>query len=178
MLRPMADEHASTVLNQKYDEFVAAELMVNPNADPNVIVRSVLDHVATYARSVNIAMNPLTEQHFNVLVQQVYQRQIQGLVNAKLQEFIQYFVNEKMPAREATHAAVKQLADWAAQNGYAGVGVMNDEQMEMLVSSVDKIIEKYRTEQEKGAIPVGQGVYADVVHPDDFNERMKKAGLS
>ncbi len=56
--------------------------------------------------------------------------------------------------------------------------VQFDEQMyEMLCKNIQDGVERYQVEKERGAVPIGQGVYAQPVHDDDYAEVIRRAGL-
>jgi hypothetical protein len=98
-------------------------------------------------------------------------------VNRRLQGFVAEYVNRGFRPRDAVARALQALSDWAVQNGGGEVRIP-EEQFEQLVMQVEQSIARFREEQARGAKPLGQGVYAEPIDADDFDERMKKVGLA
>ena len=92
-------------------------------------------------------------------------------INQKLQEFVAEYVNRGYKPRDAVASALKALADWASSAGMPAQIRIPADQFEMLVKSVEDQIGRFRTEQERGAVPVGGGVYVDVMDDDEFVEK-------
>ena len=97
-------------------------------------------------------------------------------INQRLQLHIADFVNRKFSPRDAVAGALRAVADWASAEGFPAAVQVGEEDFERLVTQVEQMIERFRAEQEKGAVPVGGGVYVDVVDNDEYAERMKRGG--
>jgi hypothetical protein len=179
------DDNSTRLVNQKYDELLAQQIAVNSHLEPGALVRGVLNALTAWGKSVNIALGAVTPAHFEHLVQLAWAKQLSHLCSKKLQEFLATNMSPTdrnmapMSARDAVKASLEQLANWARAMGYPveGIGVKTEEEFELLVKSVEQMAERFRAEQEKGAVPVGPGLYADVIDDEDFAERMKRAGL-
>lgn len=92
-------------------------------------------------------------------------------INKKLQELVAEYVNRGYKPRDAVAGALKALSDWASSEGMPAQVRVGADQFEVLVKMVEDQIERFRVEQERGAVPVGGGVYVDVVDNDDYAER-------
>ena len=181
------DTQAATIrINQKFNELLNEAVILNPTGDPREVVKVTYETLITWGKSVNIAVSGMSEELFNVLVQQVWVTQIHRNVNHMLRELIARNVSPTdrnmaaLPVREAVRKSLDQLADWMRSMNYPinAFTFDTEEQFEKLVKLAEKSVEDFRTNQEKGAVPIGQhGVYADKVSDEEFNERMRKAGL-
>jgi len=52
-----------------------------------------------------------------------------------------------------------------------------EESYEVLCKNIQEGVERYQVEKERGAVPIGQGVYAQPIHDDDYAEVIRRAGL-
>jgi hypothetical protein len=137
-------------------------------------------------QSLNKDMLQPSEAHFQHIVSIVRTKQLQFLCSRQLHKFIAENMSPPakniapMSARDACTNAFERLANWCRSQGYPveGIGIQSEEELAKLVQMVEQMHQRYREEQERGAIPLGQGVYADVIDPDDFAERMQRAGLA
>lgn len=88
----------------------------------------------------------------------------------RLHQFMSENLNAGLLVRDALRAALKRLADYAVlQNGVrTEVRMPNESEFEALATKYEEAIARYREEQERGAKPVGGGVYAEVVSDDDY----------
>lgn len=183
----MADDNATMLVNQKYDELMTQQIAINGQLQPpRVLVQNVLQALQAWGQTVNIQLGAVSGSHLEHLVGLTWVRQLTHLCNKKLHELIAHHMSPTdrnmapKSAQDAVRISLDQLKDWARSQGYPveGIGVKNDEEFQQLVAKVQELAERYRTEQEKGAIALGQGVYADVLEDEDFNDRMRKAGLA
>lgn len=69
--------------------------------------------------------------------------------------------------RESLARAFRRYADRVGGN--TEIKVSNDT-FEMLAAEYTRLFDKYEEEQEKKAVPVGGGVYVDVVRDDDYHD--------
>jgi hypothetical protein len=173
-------------VNQKFVELLNEAVIINPLGDPREIVKVTFDSLMQWARSLNIAVSGMTDEMFKSLCGQVWISQIKQNVNTMLREILAKNVSPTdrnmttPPVREAVQKTLNDLADWMRANNYPlnYFDFKDEKQFEQLVATAEKAIETYRTNQEKGAAPLGQhGVYVDTLHDEEYQERMKKLGL-
>jgi hypothetical protein len=111
---------------------------------------------------------PWAEKTGNVITEQE--------INKRLQELVAEYVNRGYRPRDAVERALKALSDWAVSEGMSAQVRIGVAEFEGLVKMVEAQIERFRVEQERGAVPVGGGVYVDVVESDEFAERVGREG--
>src|SRR5208337_4763390 len=98
-------------------------------------------------------------------------------VQNRLHVFVADFLTRGYVVRDAVAMGLKALADESACSSNMPSDVrLSEEDFEKLVAGYDRLFEKYRMEQERGAVPVGGGVYAEVVSDDEYQERVAKGG--
>lgn len=90
-------------------------------------------------------------------------------------QYITDYVNRGYKARDAVAESLKALADHLGTAGQTGKIKISEEAFEALVAQVETMIERYRQAQERGAKPVGGGVYVEVAEQDEIDELTKKA---
>lgn len=95
-------------------------------------------------------------------------------INTRLQQLVAEYVNRGYKARDAVSKAIKALADWASANGVPAEIRIDADQFEVLVAQVEQMIERFRAEQERGAVPAGGGVYVEPMDQDEFDEKINK----
>lgn len=80
---------------------------------------------------------------------------------------------------DKVRAAISQgLKDYADSIGEGTEIKVDGAWFEMVAGHFVRLLEEYKRERaEKKAIPVGHGVYADVVDDDAYAEAVKRAGL-
>src|SRR5271154_4484380 len=92
-------------------------------------------------------------------------------VQNRLHTLVADYLTRGYPVRDAVSKGLKTLADESARSSNVSSEVrLSEEDFEKLVAGYDRLLEKYRMEQERGAVPVGGGVYVEVVSDDDYRE--------
>lgn len=184
--RVMGDEQSTIRINQKFNELLNEAVITNPHGDPGEIVKVTYDTLIAWGRSINIAVSGMSQELYDTLVRQVWVSQVHRNVNKTLQELIAKNSSPTdrnmtpLPPREAVRKSIDELADWVRSMNYPinAFAFDSEEEFEKLVKQVEKMIETFRVNQEKGATPLGQhGVYIDTLADDEYHAAMKRAGL-
>jgi hypothetical protein len=96
-------------------------------------------------------------------------------VQNRLHTLVVDYLTRGHGVRDAVARGLKVLADESVQASNMPSDVrVSEEDFEKLVAGYERLLEKYRAEQERGAVPVGGGVYAEIVSDDEYQERVAK----
>jgi len=86
-----------------------------------------------------------------------------------------YFVTEHLNRGWRTRDAVLEAMKKTTDSYGEGVEIrVTGEVMEKLIAYFEDAVEKWRAEQDSGGQAVGGGLYAEVVDPDEYDERVRR----